>query len=35
MFIIAEVFFGKGKKTDFNVILEILANTTRQIVKEI
>ena len=35
MFIISEVFFGKGKKTVFDVILEVLANTTRQIVKDI
>ena len=35
MFIISEVFFGKGKKTVFDVILEVLANTTRQIVKDL
>ena len=34
MFIISKVFFGKGKKTIFNIILEVLANTIRQITRE-
>lgn len=34
MFIISKVLFGKGKKTVFNVILEVLANTIRQITRE-
>lgn len=35
IFNIYKVFFGKGNKTIFNIILKVLANTVRQIIKDI